>query len=150
MAPKISSGAILITEHGAPGETRTHNPWVRSPVLYPLSYRRIYRVNRVELLLGRATGFEPVISCATDRRLRPLGYARHDGFINDPAGKSRPAVALRGVWPGQTQLQRGLNMLANGPASYKEPALAPTDRPGGFPAEFQRVPVSPIVIAAPG
>ncbi len=26
--------------------------------------------------LGRATGFEPVISCATDRRLRPLGYAR--------------------------------------------------------------------------
>lgn len=29
------------------------------------------------LLVGRATGFEPVISCATDRRLRPLGYARH-------------------------------------------------------------------------
>ena len=29
------------------------------------------------LRLGRATGFEPVISCATDRRLRPLGYARH-------------------------------------------------------------------------
>ena len=26
--------------------------------------------------LGRATGFEPVISCATDRRLGPLGYAR--------------------------------------------------------------------------
>ena len=29
--------------------------------------------------MGRATGFEPVISCATDRRLRPLGYARHIG-----------------------------------------------------------------------
>ena len=28
------------------------------------------------LLMGRATGFEPVISCATDRRLGPLGYAR--------------------------------------------------------------------------
>ena len=28
------------------------------------------------LVLGRATGFEPVISCATDRRLGPLGYAR--------------------------------------------------------------------------
>ena len=25
---------------GAPGRTRTRNPWVRSPVLYPLSYRR--------------------------------------------------------------------------------------------------------------
>jgi hypothetical protein len=29
-------------------------------------------------VLGRATGFEPVISCATDRRLGPLGYARHE------------------------------------------------------------------------
>ena len=28
--------------------------------------------------MGRATGFEPVISCATDRRLRPLGYARRN------------------------------------------------------------------------
>ena len=26
--------------NGAPGRTRTRNPWVRSPVLYPLSYRR--------------------------------------------------------------------------------------------------------------
>ena len=25
---------------GAPGGIRTRNPWVRSPVLYPLSYRR--------------------------------------------------------------------------------------------------------------
>ena len=29
------------------------------------------------VLMGRAMGFEPTISCATDRRLRPLGYARH-------------------------------------------------------------------------
>ena len=29
-------------------------------------------------MVGRATGFEPVISCATDRRLRPLGYARRN------------------------------------------------------------------------
>ena len=28
--------------------------------------------------MGRAMGFEPTISCATDRRLRPLGYARHE------------------------------------------------------------------------
>ena len=31
------------------------------------------------LNLARLAGFEPVISCATDRRLRPLGYARHIG-----------------------------------------------------------------------
>ena len=31
------------------------------------------------LLMGRATGFEPVISCATDRCLGPLGYARRAG-----------------------------------------------------------------------
>ena len=58
---------------GAPGGIRTHNPWVRSPVLYPLSYRRNLWGSS---FLGRATGFEPVISCATDRRLGPLGYAR--------------------------------------------------------------------------
>ena len=34
--------------------------------------------------LGRATGFEPVVSCATDRRLRPLGYARHFAQRNMP------------------------------------------------------------------
>ena len=28
---------------GAPGRTRTRNPWVRSPVLCPLSYRRLLR-----------------------------------------------------------------------------------------------------------
>jgi hypothetical protein len=39
-------------------------------------------MNRVKLLVGRATGFEPVISCATDRRLRPLGYARHDDNLD--------------------------------------------------------------------
>ena len=73
-----SQRAFLCLKSGAPGEIRTHNPWVRSPVLYPLSYGRMLGMNRVNLLMGRATGFEPVISCATDRRLRPLGYARHD------------------------------------------------------------------------
>ena len=68
---------------GAPGRTRTRNPWVRSPVLCPLSYRRVFRRDRKGGRgLGRATGFEPVISCATDRRLRPLGYARR---VNVPA-----------------------------------------------------------------
>ena len=28
-------------EGGAPGGTRTHDPWLRRPVLYPLSYRRL-------------------------------------------------------------------------------------------------------------
>ncbi len=82
------SGSRLVNESrfsfesGAPGEIRTHNPWVRSPVLYPLSYGRLLGMNRVKLLVGRATGFEPVISCATDRRLRPLGYARRDDILD--------------------------------------------------------------------
>ena len=42
------------------------------------------------------------------------------------------AAALRRVGPGRTQLQIGLNMLANGHASYKEPQLALTGRPGWF------------------
>ncbi len=117
MAPTESLGAILVSESGAPGRTRTCNPWVRSPVLYPLSYRRIYRGNRV-LLLGRATGFEPVISCATDRRLRPLGYARHAG-----------SAVLKRVGPSRTQLLSGLNMLANERGCYKESQLAPAHRP---------------------
>ena len=85
------SGSRLVNESrfsfesGAPGEIRTHNPWVRSPVLYPLSYGRLLGMNRVKLLVGRATGFEPVISCATDRRLRPLGYARHDISLDTAA-----------------------------------------------------------------
>ncbi len=54
-------------KNGAPGRTRTRNPWVRSPVLCPLSYERNRGVSPGKL--GRATGFEPVISCATDRRL---------------------------------------------------------------------------------
>ena len=35
----FASGGLLMVG-GAPGRTRTRNPWVRSPVLYPLSYRR--------------------------------------------------------------------------------------------------------------
>ena len=70
--PRINPGRAVATyqrhrrKGGAPGRTRTRSPWVRSPVLYPLSYRRM---GLPEERLGRATGFEPVISCATDRRL---------------------------------------------------------------------------------
>ena len=88
-SPKIKAldqfpGPDFVLNSGAPGGTRTHNPWVRSPVLYPLSYRRM-AVMRWGL--GRATGFEPVVSCATDRRLGPLGYARHIGA--EPPGFPR-------------------------------------------------------------
>ena len=30
-----------VPKFGAPGGTRTHDPWLRRPVLYPLSYRRV-------------------------------------------------------------------------------------------------------------
>ena len=71
----ILQRAHFVSGFGAPGRIRTRNLWVRSPALYPLSYRR--SEEGITHVLGRATGFEPVISCATDRRLRPLGYARH-------------------------------------------------------------------------
>ena len=59
----------------------------------------LMEVNQVEILLGRATGFEPVISCATDRRLRPLGYARHGGSLKHLAVEARPAAKLRRLGP---------------------------------------------------
>jgi hypothetical protein len=40
-APEEAPGPSLVLNLGAPGRTRTRNPWVRSPVLYPLSYRRM-------------------------------------------------------------------------------------------------------------
>ena len=43
--------------------------------------------------LGRATGFEPVISCATDRRLRPLGYARLEYACGSRATNRRNRLA---------------------------------------------------------
>ena len=39
-APGILREPLFVPRVGAPGGIRTHNPWVRSPVLYPLSYRR--------------------------------------------------------------------------------------------------------------
>ena len=45
--------------------------------------------------LGRATGFEPVISCATDRRLRPLGYARHIRPTLAPVTPGSKGLAVR-------------------------------------------------------
>ena len=32
---------IKITHAGAPGANRTRDPWLRRPILYPLSYGRI-------------------------------------------------------------------------------------------------------------
>ena len=43
-APEIAPGPDFVLDFGAPGRTRTRNPWVRSPVLYPLSYRRMGEV----------------------------------------------------------------------------------------------------------
>ena len=38
----VSRGLLLYVIRGAPGRTRTRNHWVRSPVLYPLSYGRSF------------------------------------------------------------------------------------------------------------
>ena len=111
----MQSEGFLCLASGAPGEIRTHNPWVRSPVLYPLSYGRMLGMNRVKLMVGRATGFEPVISCATDRRLRPLGYARRDEVLILRLGWKYPRDTAN-----RTQFQVGSNMLANERGSYKE------------------------------
>ena len=54
---------------GALGGIRIRDPG-RSPVIYPLSCRR---KQTVCLEMGWATGFEPVTSCATERRLK-LGF----------------------------------------------------------------------------
>ncbi len=89
-APRTNWGPSFVPRFGAPGGIRTHNPWVRSPVLYPLSYRRRWWTTTD---LGRATGFEPVISCATDRRLGPLGYARHERAYACRTALNRPAAA---------------------------------------------------------
>ena len=52
-------------------------PLGSKPSTLSIELRAHFTGEREERKLGRATGFEPVISCATDRRLRPLGYARH-------------------------------------------------------------------------
>ena len=46
-APEVALGPDFVLNFGAPGRTRTRNPWVRSPVLYPLSYRRRERFYRI-------------------------------------------------------------------------------------------------------
>ena len=51
------------------------NPQPLGPKPSALSVELQARLAKL-VVLGRATGFEPVVSCATDRRLRPLGYAR--------------------------------------------------------------------------
>ena len=98
-APTPWQEPLSDTIFGAPGRIRTRNLWVRSPALYPLSYRR----NEGEMtdVLGRATGFEPVISCATDRRLRPLGYARHPAV---PATGAYGSQRSRGQSNGRPQV----------------------------------------------
>ena len=35
------------TANGAAGGDRTHDPWLRRPILYPLSYSRMLRVQRI-------------------------------------------------------------------------------------------------------
>jgi hypothetical protein len=42
--PEEAPEPDFVLKFGAPGRTRTRNPWVRSPVLYPLSYRRMGEV----------------------------------------------------------------------------------------------------------
>ena len=106
-APRTNWGPSFVPRFGAPGGIRTHNPWVRSPVLYPLSYRRELWTSTH---LGRATGFEPVISCATDRRLGPLGYARRDA---------------RG--PGGSPKDRGMVMVAKRRSAFKERRVLGSD-----------------------
>ena len=60
---------------------RDSNPQPLGPKPSTLSVELQARVDG-QNFLGRATGFEPVISCATDRRLGPLGYARHVSRID--------------------------------------------------------------------
>ena len=62
--------------------------------------------DQVEILLGRATGFEPVISCATDRRLRPLGYARHGESFKHLAVEARTAAKLWRLGPAGHRCNR--------------------------------------------
>ncbi len=42
---------------GTPGEIRTPDPWVRSPVLYPLSYGRIMQDTGVDTSIQIAQRF---------------------------------------------------------------------------------------------
>ena len=43
--PPQNSILRSIFQSGTPGRTRTFNPWLRRPMLYPLSYRRIKNTN---------------------------------------------------------------------------------------------------------
>ena len=74
-------------------------------MLSPLSYRRKTGWAGLTplVMMGRATGFEPVISCATDRRLGPLGYARRSCSV--PAkvgltGTDHHNIKNRAGWQG--------------------------------------------------
>jgi hypothetical protein len=42
LAAADEGGKKAITLTGAPGGIRTHDPWFRRPMLYPLSYGRMY------------------------------------------------------------------------------------------------------------
>ena len=76
------------------------NPQPLGPKPSALSVELQARLAKL-VVLGRATGFEPVVSCATDRRLRPLGYARRAGVY----AEGRPACGV-GISFGQVMLAK--------------------------------------------
>ena len=73
-----------------------------------------------------------MISCATDRRLRPLGYARRDAGC---------AAVPKRVVPSETQSQINSDMLSNEGGSYKVLRLAPTESKAGTTKAVQPVPL---------
>ncbi len=50
-APASMVGAFFVPRVGAPGGIRTHNPWVRSPLVYMLFHNIRYKIRTT-----RATG----------------------------------------------------------------------------------------------
>src|SRR4029450_7152917 len=75
---------------GAPGGIRTHDPWLRRPILYPLSYGRVCRRD----FITRRIEYIPEIQCISyNERLFAIRHSsmaeeihveRHSSAIKTP------------------------------------------------------------------
>jgi hypothetical protein len=105
---RVCRGACNSLIIGAPGGTRTPDPRLRRPVLYPVELRAPGPAMHGEQagfswgLVG-VTGFEPATSCSQSRRATGLRYTPNEGGtialrprVRQTSGKDRGPVAAAG------------------------------------------------------
>ena len=98
---------------GAPGTNRTCDPWLRRPILYPLSYGRAELLKNTAFPDGRpvlaARDGNPVFPFSEAFMAhRPGGRGRHDGLLPRFPVLERALTPSDGpLWPGADPDQHG-------------------------------------------